>query len=81
MDYTYVDPNGFLDPKGLLANPVFVAGGGAWQPAYGNMLGPYYPAFNCQSYGDGGPVWGGLDKTWMDIVASTMYTGADPTSA
>lgn len=74
MYYNYVDPEQLVDPKGILANPVVVLGSKAWQPPCSKMLGPYYSAFNCQSYGWGGPVWGGLDKTWMKVVTSTTYT-------
>lgn len=71
-DYNYVDPEKFSDPQGLLAMPVVCNGRHALQPACSKLLGPAHPAMKCQSLSVDGPIWGGLDSTWMSITTATM---------
>lgn len=79
--YNEVDPEQLSDPKGLLAMPVRGGAFGGWQPAYSALLGSVYPAFKCHGRSAmGGPDWGGLDSTWMNIVTSTFYTDAEETA-
>lgn len=74
------DSDLLTDPKGLLAMPVMLVGSHAFQPGCSEMLGPYNPIFKCAMTHGGGPIWGGLDTTWMKVVTSTSYIDANPTT-